>query len=76
MKENSIILAIIISLGLLMGAFYYFENIWQNNSTAIAQNKTPAKNEMLPEPASIEIKLDAKDIFIVRVLSPLKKARE
>jgi len=63
MKENSIILAVIIFLGLLMGAFYYFKNIQQNNSPAIAQNRTTAKNETLPEPALIEIKLDAKRYF-------------
>jgi heme/copper-type cytochrome/quinol oxidase subunit 2 len=63
MKENLIILTVIIFLGLLMGAFYYFENIWQNNSTATVQNKTAVKSETLPEPASVEIKLDAKRYF-------------
>ena len=63
MKENSIILAVIIFLGLLMGVFYYFGNIQQNNFPATTKSSATADNKILLEPASVEIKLDAKRYF-------------
>lgn len=62
MKENSIILAVIISLGLVTGAIYYWEKFSQSNFSSGAQVRTPVENKN-PEPASIEIKLDAKRYF-------------
>lgn len=45
-----------------MGAIYYWEQFRQNGFPPVAQNSAPVENK-IPEPASIEIKLDAKRYF-------------